>query len=271
MCTPAINPTCARSGAATSVTPTRAPWESIWSSTATRPKSPKTATRVLVVTVTLRRAGQTESRMEPRSAPLIHPPQLKMSPCPQRVETSRPRGHVSITRLTAVWTTRHTGHSPSWTLCCYREAATDPSPPSTPAARQVTLLPRAQELSPPLLPFRKVLLTDGTHATAAWTRSHQSSVITSRLSEVSLGGTYRRLGILGLFFHVVAQTFCTIVNLVLNIFAWRPQLSYWLFIGNVASFICCCEAWLGLAYSLYISLQWVIGTVMCLASFRCVA
>lgn len=126
--------------------------------------------------------------MEPRSAPLTPPPRLTTSPCPpQRVETSRPRGHVSITRLTAVWTTPHTGHSPSWTLCCCREAATGPSPPSTPAARQVTLLPRAQGLSPPLLPFRRVLSMDGTHATAAWTPSHQSNVITSPPSEFLLG------------------------------------------------------------------------------------
>jgi len=126
--------------------------------------------------------------MEPISALLCPQPQLKMSPCPQRVETSRPRGHVSITRLTAVWTTPHTGHSPSWTLCCYKEAATGPSPPSIPAARQVTLSPRAQGLSTPRLPFRKVLSMDGTHATAVWTLSHQSNVTTSpRLSEFLMG------------------------------------------------------------------------------------
>lgn len=160
--------------------------------------TPKAVTRVPVTRVTWWRPGQPESRMEPRSAPLSPPPQLKMCPFPQRVETSRPSGRVSITHLTAVWTTAHTGHSPSWTLCCYRGAATGPSPPSTPAARQVTRLPRAQGLSPPLLPFRKVLLMDGIHATAAWTLS-QSSATISRLSE------FLTFTFWGLFFslHVV--------------------------------------------------------------------
>lgn len=161
-------------------------------------------TRVPGTGVTLRRPGHPESPMEPISALLTPPPQLKKSPCPQRVEMIRPRGHVSITRLTAVWTTPHTGHSPSWTLCCYKEAATGPSPPSTPAARQVTLLPRAQGLSP-LLPFRKVLSTDGTHATAAWTPSHQSNVTTSRLCEFLLGHMRATYPIFfGPIFHVIA-------------------------------------------------------------------
>ena len=134
--------------------------------------------------------------------------------------------------MTAVWTTPRTGHSPCWTLCCCRGAATGPSPPSTPAARQVTRSPRAQGLSPPLPPFRKASSTDGTHATAAWTPSHQSSAATSRLSEEQVFLSFLSF-FLGLFFHVIEHF--TPVSLLLSVFLCdccmryfvaRPESSY---------------------------------------------
>lgn len=164
MCTPAISPTLAKSEDVRNVTLIPALYANIWNSIA-RPTCPKPTMGAWRMGNTLPRQGllHQSAKTCPPLPPwrgLHHLPPRK-GPSPLRFATTRLWGHVSITRLTAVWTTLRIGHSPSWTLCWYNGAITGPSLHNTRVHRRATVSLKDTGLLQIVPPFRRALLTAG--------------------------------------------------------------------------------------------------------------